>query len=89
MQRANRLLNVAQGPSQNFVSKPTDLLELNLLMLKKFNKHYSAEECVREWFLQYVQTNLLQDYRLFSVGFIFETVPYQQYTKIYQDNINE
>ena len=39
MQRANTLLHVAQEPSQNLVPKPTYLLELNLLMFKKFNKN--------------------------------------------------
>ena len=35
MQRANRSLYVDQGPSQNFVPKPTYLLELSLLVFKK------------------------------------------------------
>ena len=38
MQRANRSLYVDQGPSQNFVPKPTYLLELSLLVFRKIQQ---------------------------------------------------
>ena len=44
MQRANRSLHVAQGASQNFVPRPTYLLELSLLVFKKFHKDQSTKD---------------------------------------------
>ena len=49
MQRTNRSLHVAQGPSQNFFRKPTHLLELNLLMFKKFNKISLQRSVLGHW----------------------------------------
>ena len=68
MQRANRSLHVAQGSSQNFVPKSTYLLKLNLLMFKiqqklVYNKGVClVSELAIDWFLWYVETNLLKDH---------------------------
>ena len=70
MQRANRSLHVAQGSSQNFVPKSTYLLKLNLLMFKiqqklVYNKGVClVSELAIDWFLWYVETNLLKDHWL-------------------------
>ena len=76
---------------------------LNLLTFKNFRKNQSANECVRSVSLQQIGffgTSKpiyckITDSVLSSVGFIFETVLYQQCTKIYtkinqiQDNITK
>ena len=64
MQRTNRSLHVAQGPSQNFVPKPTYLEELNPLTFQQklvCKGVYYVSELALEWFLWHVETNLLQD----------------------------